>query len=219
MDGHRQVIDARGSPPRRFTTGFLPPRLDARRVPRIPPVYDDMDPRTLPSMPRRASRMPPFHDEMDPRTLSSMGAARLPPALPADSARRSLRTAGPGFAAARPASASRYRPSSASNVHRPPPRGAPPIHQRQPRMSMPERLRRTMSWDPSSKGPSAELYQRSAAPASAPGSDECPSAAVPSVGRHSAQRGRIASNLHILRQNRAREVKAREAKVRGVFSR
>jgi len=201
LDAQRRGMEGRVSPSqqRRSTLSPVGPRPLPKRV----SSRFDTDPRSLPQL-RNPLRAPPMLPSGSTRHSSSRGTMFRAPAH-------------------RPASANQprplSRPGSASYLHRvPPPRGNGAVQQqRQPRMSMPERLRRSLSWDPQAP-PTHATRRPPERPASAttPASDELGTAPPPLT---TLRRGRQASNVHVLRQNRAREVKAHSRAVAGVFSR
>ena len=149
-----------------------------------------------------------------PRSLPSLGAARPPPPMPAEAMRPAPdRFTGSRVAGARGAS----RPSSARPSSAPRPMSAGRLHTRlPPRMSMPDRLRRTVSREPTRVPPqSVDAFVDSSHPA------QNEASADPAAKQNAAKRGRLASNAHILRQNKARDVKARDSRraLSSVFSR
>lgn len=121
-----------------------------------------------------------------------------------------------------------------SVVKRPPrPSSANPLHNRMPpgrmheirhrKMPLPDRLRRTLSWEPSAR-PAPRLGHRSSLrPASSSGTiDESPSLSMDDPKLESLEkRNRHGYNLHVDRLNKARETKARATRAveDGVFSR
>ena len=192
--------------------------------------------------PSSALRPPPRSN-----SLPALAAARPPPALPPANEPTRMPPGGvkqppsrPG-SAARPASASRLRPPSASRLRplsRPPsaasasqrkPLSRPPSGVGKQRTSLPDKLRRTISWDPHKERmmqqqqqshedlprnlQSIEKLARTPPSLLAAYGGTAASAFQGVVRETLHKKQREAADAHILRQNKAREVQKRKIRI------